>query len=283
MRWVAPAVAIAAIAFACTSFGDGPDEPNANDGGTSSSSGSSGASDDGSSDGPSPTDASGNVGNGFCTRPENLATACVDFEDGVVAPNGWTPYENGKATAQVVETCGPGDSVRCVELSGSYPLDAGADPGDFGAALRFATTGAPRSATLSMAVRVGEITGGSTDLLGIVMTGGGADFWVLEVEVNADGTMRLAEHAFKTGLDSPTYQPAGTLPFASWKRLDLALQVTTDTSIATLRVDGKIVAQKALVAHALSAFEWVEIGDRQLDFPVSSKIRFDEIVVQISP
>lgn len=270
-------VASAACAFfACTSFGDAPTDPSdPNDGGASSS--SDGAAVDGA-----PSDSAADAGPSFCTLLGEAATSCVDFDNGILPPP-WTREEKGGGAARLVADCGPGRSTGCLEVEAKY--SAGFPAGEYGAALRFPVGGAPRSALVSAAVRVGEISGGTSDVLAIAMGNSGAQlFWLLELEVAQDGRSWLTEHSFTpAGTDVSTVEASSKLPLEAWTRVDIALAINVTSSSAVLRFDGADVAQKSLGAHAYPEFHYVELGDRYLDPGVATRLRYDEVVVRITP
>jgi hypothetical protein len=280
MRWargwvaIATNCAVAGAFFACTSFGDA-----SNDAVVATPDGS--ASDSASADGGDAADATF-AKMGFCTTLPTPPTSCVDFEDGTLSPSPWTNQEVGGARSTLVEECGQGSSKRCALIEGVGPVDATSV--EHGAALRFSPGGSLRTASIAASVRVQQISGGSSDVLS--MSGGnGTDFWTIEIEIAPDGSAQLAEYEFPTGGSTvrTTANATRKLSLQSWERVELTLTVKSDASSALVRFGSELVAEKPVKAHAYGAFRWIEVGDRRLDSLVTSRVRFDDIVVQISP
>jgi hypothetical protein len=184
----------------------------------------------------------------------------------------------------VIEPCGPGASEQCLLLEGEK---LGSSPaGDYGAALQFPTTGPPRNASISADIRLSQLSGtGVTDVLAI--TGGDpaidGSFWFLEVEVGANGSTKLTEYLFGTTNESASGNAETGLRLQEWEHVELAVSVSGGASSAELRVNGAVVVKTSLRAHLFPRFFSLDVGDRQLDVDVTAKVRFDNVVVRITP
>jgi hypothetical protein len=179
-------------------------------------------------------------------------------------------------------SCGPGTSARCLELSGAHATGTG----ETGAALRRLVGGPPRTLALAADVRITNIVGGRWDVFGVYIDNATGQASVIELEIDAAGSMYLREYQFDAGAQTNNSSATANVTLANdkWYRIAFAVSVTgTTTSRAYVSVDDVPAAELAVNAHTMTNLGRFDFGDYQVDEGVTFKVRMDNLAATITP